>query len=154
MTEDFLSSKSHMWTPFQWFFFRHKTNFQLQVRIYLAMQIIFFSGTIKDLYTWFIGNKGFFLIQNSHGHTMVWSSISSDFFDFTRFDRKSIKIGYKPDSKSLGHFKSFWLVQKSYECRFFLRVDPFPSGRGGGGGVVNQKVASMRLKIGQRVAYG
>ena len=34
----------------------------------------------------------------------------------------------------------------------FLRVDPLPSGRGGGG--LRQKVAPMRLKIWQQVAYG
>ena len=36
----------------------------------------------------------------------------------------------------------------------FLRVDPLPSGYGGGGGGggQRQKIASMRLKIGQGVA--
>ena len=38
-------------------------------------------------------------------------------------------------------------------ARFFLGVDPLPSGCGGGGGLI-QKVAPMRLKIGQQVAYG
>ena len=33
----------------------------------------------------------------------------------------------------------------------FLRVDPFASGRESGGGV-NQKVASIRLKVRQRLA--
>ena len=37
------------------------------------------------------------------------------------------------------------------------RVDPLPSGDGGGGGGGGgwrQKIAAMRLKIGQQVAYG
>ena len=38
----------------------------------------------------------------------------------------------------------------------FLRVDPLPSGAGGGGGGGgwSKKIAAMRLKIEQQVAYG
>ena len=35
------------------------------------------------------------------------------------------KIGYKPDRKQLGRFKSFWLVQKSYGHGFFYVSTPF-----------------------------
>ena len=38
-------------------------------------------------------------------------------------------------------------------AEIFLRVDPLPSGHGGGGGW-RKKVAPMILKIRQRVAYG
>ena len=41
-------------------------------------------GTIKDLPIWFFWNKAIFVSQNSYGHTMVWRSISSDFFSTSR----------------------------------------------------------------------
>ena len=45
-------------------------------------------------------------------------------------------------------------LSKSHIGTVFLRVDPLPSGHGGGGGGLIKKFASMGLKIGQQVAYG
>ena len=118
-------TKSLMGTPLDWSFFTHFFCFQFGFRAHLAVQINFFFGTIKDLPIWFFGNEGILVSQNSYGNTMVWNPISSDFFDFARVDRKSIKIGYKPDRKQLGRFKSFWLVQKSYGHGFFYVSTPF-----------------------------
>ena len=83
-------------------------------------------GTIKDLPIWFFGNKGIFVSQTSYGHTMVWSSISSDFFDFERFDRKSIKIGYKPRKVPISKTASVRLktfLYDSLKIRDFLWVE-------------------------------
>ena len=88
--------KRLMGTPLDWKFLTHDFFFQFRVWPPGGTHIKNYFGTIKDLSIWFFGNKGIFVSQNFYGHTMVWSSISSDFFDFARFDRKSIKIGYKP----------------------------------------------------------
>ena len=124
--KNFFCAKSHMGTPFEWIFFTHQKKNQLQVRVYFAVQIKKKFGTIKDLPIWFFGNKGIFVSQTSYGHTMVWSSISSDFFDFERFDRKSIKIGYKPRKVLISKTASVRLktfLYDSLKMRDFLWVE-------------------------------
>ena len=126
MTEEFfLCQKSYGNTIRMNFFHTPKKN-QLQVRVYFAVQIKKKIGTIKDLPIWFFGNKGIFVSQTSYGHTMVWSSISSDFFDFERFDRKSIKIGYKPRKVLISKTASVRLktfLYDSLKMRDFLWVE-------------------------------
>ena len=70
-----------------------------------------------------------------------------------RVDQKLVEIGYKSDSKFLNRCNLMSMGKKSYGHGFVFRVDPLPSGYGGGGGGGwRQKIASMRLKIGQGVA--
>ena len=52
-----------------------------------GIQIKICFGTIKDLPIWLFENKGIFVSQNSYGHTMGWSSFSSDFLVFVRSDQ-------------------------------------------------------------------
>ena len=90
MAEEFFFVKTHMGTPLHSIFLTHKRNIQLQVRAHLAAQIKNCFGTIKELPIWFFGNEGILVSQNSYGHTMVWSSVWSDFFAFARVDQKLI----------------------------------------------------------------
>ena len=122
--KNFFGFKSLMGTPLDSNFCTHNFFFQLQVWADLAVQIKNFFSTIKDLPIWFFGNEGILVSQNSYGHTMIWSSFSSNFFVFARVDRKLIEIGNKSDSELLGRCKWFWLVQKSYGHGFFTCRPP------------------------------
>ena len=65
----------------------------------MKLQIKIVFSSIKDLPMWFFENKENFFSQNSYGHTLVWSLLSTYFFVFMRVDWKLIEIAYKSDSK-------------------------------------------------------
>ena len=83
----FLVVKTLMGTPVDWEFFTRNFYFQLRSRAHGGIQIKICLGTIKDLPILIFGKKGLFVSQNSSGHTMGWSSFSSDFLVFVRSDQ-------------------------------------------------------------------